>query len=125
MANRVITQELVNKNLVIREFVQGETVALKDGETVKYGDVLIFDAAEKKYVKYVKATHKGKLGDAILRVYKGADIDTAKDARAIVVRQGELNAKVVNGNFEEEKDADDYKLIAQLERLNILLMEVE
>lgn len=127
MANRVTKQEFSTNKLVLKEYIRAESVPVKTGESFEYGDVLILDTTERKYVKYVKATHKTQLPTAILRVYKDeAAIKTAKEGTmAVVLRQGEVDSKLIKAGFETEKDADDYALIAQLERLNIILEEVE
>lgn len=127
MANRVTKQNFLDNKLVLKEFIRGESVPVKTGENIEYGDVLILDTAERKYVKYVKATHKTNLATAILRVYKDeASIKSAKEGTKVaVLRQGEVNINLLKAGFETEKDADDYALIAQLERLNIILEEVE
>lgn len=127
MANRVTKQEFSTNKLVLKEFIRGESVPVKTGESFEYGDVLILDTTERKYVKYVKATHKTNLATAILRVYKDeTPVSSAKEGtRVVVLRQGEVDSKLLKAEFETEKDADDYALIAQLERLNIILEEVE
>ncbi len=125
MANRVERKVYENKSLVIQEFISGEVVEVKSGENLVYGDLLIFDNTSKKYVKYVKATHKTKIGEALLRVYNSDKNITVADEGVVVVRQGRLNKAIFKGIDWSSLDADDYKLIAQLERLNIILEEVK
>ncbi len=126
MRNRVERKDYAIKNLALQEFIKGETVEVKDGEALSYGDLLIFDNASKKYVKYVKDTHKARIGEALLRVCNEEENITAKDDKVTVIRQGILDRGIFKG-IEDWKnlDADDYKLIAQLERLNIYLEEVK
>lgn len=127
MANRVEKKEYNKNKLVIEEFIQGELVALKDGEVIEAGQVLVFDTTEKKYVKYDKATHKTLLGTVLLRVYKGQDKITASDGntKATVLRQGIINKSLLKGIEFSSLDEDDYKLIASLEQFNIYIEEVK
>lgn len=127
MRNRVERVDYNNDKLVLKEFIHGETVELKQGEVIVFGDLLIFDTASKKYVKYVPATHKATLSEALLRVYNEVEGLTAgSDDKVVVVRQGILDRNHFKAiDFTKTLSVDDYKLIAQLERLNIYLEEVK
>lgn len=127
MKNRVQKEEITNKSVVIEEFIQGEVVPLKNGETINHGDLLIFDVTSKKYVKFDKGTHGELIGKSLLRVYKGDEKVIAKtdDVAVVTVKQGRLNKKLFKAGFEEELDEKDYELIATLEKFNIHLCEVK
>lgn len=122
MANRVSRANYDNDQLVLKEFITGEAVVLAQGESIKEGQVLIFDTTKKKYVKYVKSTHTSKFNQEVVRVrvYKGdKDINATEDTVVEVLRQGIVNKALLKGCEDE-----DYNLIATLEKTNIFVEEV-
>lgn len=126
MQNRVKKEKNDANKLVIEEFIAGESVELKNGEKLEGGELLIFDDASKKYVKYAKATHKAKLGEARLRVYKDEEsVSAGNDTKVLTLKQGRINKALFKAGFNGTLDADDYKLLAVLEQFNIHLEEVK
>lgn len=124
MSNRVQKTNYEKKDLVLKEFITGEVVEVKESETIEPGQVLIFSSTEKKYVKYDKSTHSSNFSNEIVRIrlYIGEEEITTNSTnnKVVVLRQGVLNKAKVKG-LEEE----DYNLLAQLELQNIYLEDVK